>query len=332
MTSPRTLKNSMHEIALLFGIPVNQEEFVSRVSESDYLRRFNSLDHNAAERQAYLESAWENEHRPWVADPFGELMEAALRLDVDVRTQATLATLREVTAQRSVVVVFAHWKGPEIVYEDLVAPVDECAFVERVRENDRPLNRWLLDRFRNIGLREATAISPVRRWPFWPFASRHDQPLHGILDECLSAEIPEHLSVEDGVDEVLEHQMTRAARRRDTLNALFQGLLRPGNRLELFDGLHAKEVVESIIAPDFEGVLDLTTCTSTVLADFIAARRDLRLRTVQFPTVQEPLWAAKCVKATIELIAAAEFSYLEARNLILRKLEEALYEMQWSKS
>jgi hypothetical protein len=334
MTLPLSSEKRLREIALLFALPVNREEFISRVSKSDYLRKFDSSNDKTAKRDANLESAWEKKYCPGVADYFGELMAAAIRLGIDVRTQATLATLREVTAERSVVILFTHWKGPEIVNDDLVAPREISAFVERIRDHHTPLSHWLLERFHDIGHGGASANGPARRRRFWPFnfTSHRDQSLLGILNESLSVQLSEHMSAVDGVNEVIEHEVTRAARRRDILDTLFGRLLRPGNRLELFDGLQAKEVVEAAIAPDFQGVLDLTTCTSTVLADFIAACRHLRLRTVQFPTTQDPLWATKYVKTTIELVAAAGLSYLEARNLARRKLEQALFEVERSKS
>ena len=132
------------------------------------------------------------------------------------------------------------------------------------------------------------------------------------MNDALSISLPD-TPIDAGI--VLEHEITRSARRRDEIDAMFVGLLRPGNLLELFDGLHGKEVVESAIAPGVTGILDLTTCTSTVLADYIAARRHHEIRTVQFPTVQEFLWCAKCVEASLQLVVVNAMPYQEARRL-----------------
>jgi hypothetical protein len=147
--------------------------------------------------------------------------------------------------------------------------------------------------------------------------------LAAILREALDADIDEP-RLDDAVDEVAEHPVTRSARRRDALDALFQGLLRPGNRLELYDGLHSKEAVEAAIAPTFEGVIDLTTCTSTVLADHVSAKRRFRLRTIQFPTVQDVLWGANCVKAALQIQHTTGVTYQEARQIAYIELEKAV--------
>jgi hypothetical protein len=136
-----------------------------------------------------------------------------------------------------------------------------------------------------------------------------------VLTDALSHPPGEDARGRDGVDIVLESEVTRKARRRDELDELFHGLLRPGNRLELFDGLHAKEVVDDALDQRFDGMLDLTTCNSTVLADFLARRRRQRLRTVQFPAEQEPWWAAQCIDLALRLFVRESLDYQEARAL-----------------
>jgi hypothetical protein len=91
-------------------------------------------------------------------------------------------------------------------------------------------------------------------------------------------------------------------------------MIRPGNRLELLDGLHSKESFEAAVAPEFEGVLDFAACTSTILADYVEHRRRNRLRTVQAPNPIEFVASAPIIEGTLELFARGPFSYQEART------------------
>ena len=147
--------------------------------------------------------------------------------------------------------------------------------------------------------------------------------LEDELNELLSNDL---LVADTSTTIVLEGAITRAASRRDEIDELFQGLLRPGNRLELWDGLHDKWEVESAIAPEFDGVLDLSACNSSVLANFLNARRGYRFRTVQFPDVVDFLWAATCVKGTLQLVAAGAFGYQEARLAVTNVLNSVMKE------
>ncbi|HVT14661.1 MAG TPA: hypothetical protein VHQ90_00580 [Thermoanaerobaculia bacterium] len=327
MSLPRPAKADASDIALLLAIPLDEREFFAHVGKSDWLQQYAIEGSDATARQERLRAVWTDEYVPLVAEPFRELIDRALGLGTDVRTQATLGSLREATTHKPIVILFAHWKGPEILYDDLVPPVEREKFVARVRESDTPLARWLASSFRASGFAQASPDQAPAKRSFWSsWRSYRIQSLVEILRASLGVASLEN-SATDGIEEVFEHEVTRAARRRDAIDLLFRGLLRPGNRLELFDGLHAKEEVEAAVAPLFQGVLDLTTCTSTILADFIAARRQLRFRVVQFPTAQQPIWAAKSLKSTIELTVQAGLPYLDARILARRELEQALAEV-----
>ncbi len=311
-------------VALLFGVPVTRDEFERRAGESDWLRKFYHRQADPRARRRRLQQAWERDYEPWIADPFTALRRRASRLGAEVSTGATLDTLRAATAEKSVVVLVSHWKGPEIVNDDFVEPVIEAAFLARARRSDSAMGRWLCRRL------EARRGGGRRRPGLWRslFGEGRGETLREVIRQAVDAEIEDFEANEaDGLDEVLEHPATRAARRRDALDEVLADLLRPGNRLELFDGLHKKEAVAAAVAPGFEGMLDLTTCTSSYLADFISSRHRQRLRTTQLPAVQEPLWAAKHLEWTLELVAGQGLGYLEARELAGRKLKQAVVDV-----
>ncbi len=315
----------MAEVALLLGMPISLPEFVSRTGQSDWLAKFDRAEGTPTERHQHLVSVWERQYYPLVAEPLLELIDAASRLDVDVRSQATLRTIADTTTTRRVVILFGHWKGAEIANDDILPPKNLQSFVERTGF-DTPLTRWLRERFRQLDSESRTAPRAFLhklRWKTRPAAT-----LVSILRDALTTPLAEGAAEADGIDRIIQHELFVAANRRDELDSLFDGLLKPGNRLELFDALHAKEAVESAVAPDFDGVLDLTTCNSTVLANHLATRRDFRFRTVQFPTVLEPLLATQYLKATLELMRTAALPYLQARVLARQGIEQAVADIK----
>jgi hypothetical protein len=105
------------------------------------------------------------------------------------------------------------------------------------------------------------------------------------------------------------------------MDGLFSGLLQPGNRLELFDGLHDCHSVARAIDQTYQGTLDLTTCTSTILADRIGQHHRWRFRIVQFSENQEPIYAASVLEATLALMEQG-LDYLDARELAIQWVRE----------
>ncbi len=211
----------------------------------------------------------------------------------------------------------------------LSRPEDRNAYAKRVEGRKTPLERWLFDRFGETGLVPEIDKKPMGRRLLEAIglSSSRTMGLRDVLSEAVASIIPDGEAKPDGINQVLENQVTRTARQRSELDELFAGLVLPGNRLELFDGLHSKESIEKAIAPQFNGILDLTTCTSTVLADYISSRRRQRFRTVQMPTVQEVLWGAKCVEQTLGLVRDRGMPYLEARSVAAAALEWAIREL-----
>jgi hypothetical protein len=193
-----------------------------------------------------------------------------------------------------VVTVFAHWKGADVVADDVPGTVAEFA-------------RRLTD--------AASGNSAELRAQLVAAAERRH--VVDVLNAALH--VPE--APRDGVTEVVEHADSRAARRRAEIDDLFAGLLRPGNRLELFDGMHDAAAVEAAIAPEFAGVLDLPVCHSTVIADYISWNRCWAPRIVQAPAAVDVEWAAKCVSGTLELLGSGAYDYLEARQMARATME-----------
>ncbi len=299
--------SALADTGILIAVPLTLAEFRKRVQDSDWLGKFRPPGAGAEELQAATDVRWRDVYSPLVAEPLQEVVEIRTgRMGAEVRAAAQLADLAAVTGAKKTAILFAHWKGPEIVFDDLIPPWNFDALANRAAESRGPMGKWV---DAALGKRRSKLDSDA---------------VLDVLNEALDAPLG---GSADGVASILEHAVTRQARRREELQALFPDLLRAGNRLEMFDGLHSKEEVEASVALDFAGILDLTACTSTVLGDYLAARRRNRLRTVQFPEVVEFIWAAKAVAGALRFAASGGFDYLEARDLTTRMLTQAIQEL-----
>lgn len=283
------------DAALLVAVPLSRAEFGHRVLDSDWLGKFRPARAPSEAWEQALDESWNDEYGPLVGEPVAALVKTAGELGVDVHTAATLDDLRGATASRGIVALFAHWKGAEVEYDDVLGGRER--FVEACARKDAPLARWI-----------AADLAKAGRG----------------VDETLNAALECPLPSSSGDIEVREHPATRNAGRRDEMDRMFSGLLRPGNCLELYDGLHDKWAVDRAIAPGFSGILDLTACNSTVLGGFLAGRRGHAMRTVQFPQFVEFIWAATCLSGTLRLVASGQFEYQEARLVAKQLLGPAL--------
>ena len=299
-------------------MPLTFDELRLRLAASDWLGKFDLPDATAAERDAHLRQIWHEQYGPLVAEPFAELVALAGRHAVSVYVRATLDDLAAATAAHRVVILFGHWKGPDIVNDDLTPALDLTALraaLARAGAGD-PVLRAAGRMLEGSKLSRALAQFGVAR----KCVTVRDV-LVGVVDAPELEEEPT-----DGADVVLESFEVARARRRERLDALLPGLLRPGNRRELFDGLHGREAVEAAIAASFTGVLDLTCCTSTYLADFIGARRRNALRTVQFPQPQKFDWAVRCAQLALQLLLDGQGDYLAARKRANDQLTQLVLE------
>lgn len=283
----------LQQVGIALAVPLTWDNFRARAETSDWLSKYFDRDLNAYDLDLYLRERWENEYLPLVVEPLTEVVEVAWQGGATVHTCATLDEIQSITREKQIAILFAHWKGPEVVFEDLREQNTTAPYLARLQALDDELPVWLRSQLSRAHGDPSTVVK--------------------VLNESL------HFSGEKrsgrGDTIVLQHCVTRDAAVREELDALFEGLLRPGNRLELYDGLHTKEELEEAIGPDFDGVLDLTLCTSTVPADYIAARRHHTMRTVQFPKEIEFVWAAKCIAGTLNLFSSGNFEYQEAREM-----------------
>lgn len=294
--------SELRDVGIAVAIPLTWDGFRSRAGESDWLAKYFDRDLDAEEREKYLRCRWELEYRELVADPVCKVLDLASAAGAMVCRDATLQDVRSITEAKQIAILFAHWKGPEVTFEDFSEHDSTLPFMARLASNQDDLSAWLRSQLSLAG----------------PDISQLVKIFAAALDYAPASS----RSAEGTL--ILEDAVTRHARIREQLNELFADLLRPGNRLELYDKMQTKEALEEAIAPTFKGVLDLPVCTSTIPADYIASRRQHSIRTIQFANEIEFVWAARCIADTLGLLTTGNFGYLEARGIVVQILRNEM--------
>jgi hypothetical protein len=315
--------NQARDVVLVIGVPITFSQFVARVRASDWLSKFDEPDADGQAWETALASRWAREYLPFVAKPLQELIRQAAEMKMDVVTEATLPVLGEATRTHQVVVLFAHWKGPELVNDDIVAPGALTEFAKRAERAQDLRGQWLRRRLQDLIGNNANVGNTLSGWLRWGSQNKATT-LRDVLAEAVVHGPDEAASPKDGIDVVAVSDVVRLAKNREYMNDLFQGLLRPGNRAELYDGLHSKESIEAALPPGFDGVLDLVLCNSAVPAEYIGSRAKHRFRLVESQTAQDFLWSSHCVGLACRLYLEQQLSYLQARLLAGSILEAAV--------
>ncbi|KVU09055.1 hypothetical protein WL13_00510 [Burkholderia ubonensis] len=316
-----------NRVALLIALPIGRDDFMRRIPRSDWLSKY-AFDGEAAEIATMLDDVWTCEHEPMVAEPLRELVRYARGRGVQVIERATLDHVRWASDACCLIIVLAHWKAHELPDQDILARTDESILLERARRSESDVARFVRER-----LEEVQAVPNKLSWKGVKSLFRkkeYSEPKYRVLREAL--DLKECCTVNAQDQAVLRiSENTRKALRRATLDEIFKGLIRPGNRIELYDGLHSREAFEAAICSTFDGLFDLTTCTSTLLADYISGARARKVRLVQFPEQQQAIWHAYCIEVALSLMLDEGFDYQKARLLASAMLERTLQERSQQK-
>ena len=280
------VSSKLRDVGLLVAVPVERDSFYQRLSaKSDFVGKYAG---NPAK-------GWSQDYEPNVARPVNQLIDYASAYGAEVVPNATLSDLTGLCQRRSVVLLIAHWKGPEIKAEDL--PADPDSLWPNLDGSDSPVAAW----FRQERMSSRSSIQST-------LSNALDQPFP-----------PSHV----GADIYSESVITRRTRIRDDLSDLFAGLLVPGNRLEFFDGLHSRQAIAQAIPEGFHGFLDLVSCNSMVLADYLSGRHRRRFRIAHAP---HEVWfheIGAVVEHALRGFAENGLPYAKARLLATQQLEWA---------
>lgn len=268
--------------AILFGTPVERMQFDSatRNGPSDYIR--------GMLRGRFPDLVWAEDYAH-VAQAAQRLITTARKLDVGVYEQATLNDLHMATQLFKYVIVFAHWRGIIFRQTDFVA--DFQVISERLNRHPE---------LQKITLGNKTTEDLVNAF-------------NGAMEDGqqLLETLPPSLAEAGRRSRVIGQTLCR-----DLIDEALAGLVNPGNRLELFDGLHTPDEVEASIWPDFTGELDFGLCNSAALATFLDLRRGNRISHLHWPDYLLPGPQFVKVETTLKQMAIRGGGYIQARLMV----------------
>jgi hypothetical protein len=275
----------MAQCAVLFAIPVNWEEYdclARQGSRSDYISGM-LAGHDPA-------SIWASDYRH-VASAAQGLINTAQDVKAGICQKAALKDFFDATTRFQTVVLFAHWRGAMFRPSDLFGDLGDILY----RMHRHPL-------LRRVQLKR-----------------RDEEAVVDALNELV-----EDLTLLDA----LPRSLAEAGRRshtvgqtlcRDLIDEALSGVVIPGNRVELIDGLHTPADVEGALPGGFSGALDLALCNSEALATYIDLRRGNRVQHLHWPAVLSPIPQLLKVQKTLQLMATFGGTYIDTRL----SLEEA---------
>jgi hypothetical protein len=262
--------------AILFGIPVDRTGF-DACMRGDVLPDY---------RRLLLGSAAElwDQRYVRIAKAAQDLIDFGTTLQASVFTSATLNDLADASRSCDVLIILAHWRGWEVSDTDIADAIGAVtdrlvdAGIEEFRDT-RCLSRRDIARLLNRLIDNGTLL---RR-------------LHPTLADVAS------------------HEAIRTALARDVIDETLGAMIVPGNRVELYDGLHTPGAIDDAIAADFRGDIDLSICTSLVLASLISKRRRERVHVVHTVDPIDPLSCCVMIAEAMKVAKAQGRRYSSAR-------------------
>lgn len=227
---------TLSDCALAFALPLSREELSADLASE------RPSDFASGIRRRLHAKSLEDIGRGYakeVADA-ARVVAAAESLGVTVVRSATLADVTSLTKRFHVVSILAHAPSAGIEAGDIVRPQ---LFVETARAGTSPDQKRIRRILRCGGVELDPGAPP-------PSADR----VAAILNAVLWTSRPSEPRRRGQLD-------------RTHVEDAFPGAIGAAPVLELHDGLHSLGAVRAAIAGDFDGVLDLSACTSVVLAE-----------------------------------------------------------------
>jgi hypothetical protein len=274
--------------AVLFALPHDRATF-DAVVRRDILQDYRGL---LLWGDAY-EAVWSDRYERIVAAA-ADLAQVAEAMGATVVTRATLPDVSRSAALHDVVVLIGHWRGWVVSEPDFLVNAHDVVV-----------------RLRAAGLADIVPrrlVDFVRRRTRMPDCRELARRMNEALEQGRLLEHGEAHAIC-----AVDHPALKAALGRVQLDALLDGVLMPGNRLELCDGLHRPETFESALPGQFRGVLDLATCSSVLLATWIKMRRDDAVQVAHTMDQVDPLMCMIAIAETLRLVKAGAGPYTRAR-------------------
>jgi len=302
--------------ALLFATPVTREEFFA-AAEGEYLSDYAALTLRG--RPAI--EVWEERYSR-ICAAAADLMEVANAAGVVIVRRVTSWDLHIASQTHDTLIIFAHWKGERIARRDLLCGLNE--FYNALSTNRTPAGELLRE----------YVLASLQPHAFQCLKPERAELLCGelinrlneiIASGALTSKFPERVRDLVEADSPLAKALSR-----DLIDEALQEVLAPGNKLELFDGLHAPGAIEKTISPQFHGVIDLATCHSAILAACLKQSRGDDLLVIQNDNLLDVLPRYRIVAHTLAVVGENGSDYEKVRFEVERALIDEFRPKRWS--
>jgi hypothetical protein len=291
------------DCGLAIALPLTEEEFRLDFTE-------NRADHDYAPRRAEeqnWQTFWKQRIKP-IAEVASSLVAIAQDLGIEVRESATLNDLTELFNSRSVVTIIAHWRGHHLYPEDLLVSPQEL--ISKIQHNYDEISFALRSRM------DASKLSAIES------NIDPEQSAKQLLDLLNKAiELPpllQHAQTYSNVT-VFFDDVELPAANRELLDLWGGTALKPGNRLELRDGLHAVSDIERQIPSQFAGIIHFGICHSTVLGNRIRQNYPNR-RAIMSPRLVQPIPQLLILEFLYQQLLTEPYNYGQLLSQIYTQL------------
>jgi hypothetical protein len=280
---------ALKDCTLLFATPVSREEFeraCERIPRSDYVA------HVVGDNP---EEAWNSSYAN-VVRAAQELIATAGALGAVIHREARLQDFAQATANATVVILLAHFRGFDFAEEDLIASREDL--IRAIETRAHPVLSYFRPR-----------LSQPESWV--------DVLNEAVMNRDLLSYLPSPLRDSGELSVAIGRVLCR-----DLLDEALQGLVKTGNQVDLVDGLYTLGAMEAAIAQGFSGELDLALCNSEALGTYIDLSRGNQVHHLHWPDLIDPVPQLLLIAETLRRLSRSGGSYITARlNLESEMLE-----------
>jgi hypothetical protein len=263
--------------AVLFALPADRRDF-DRAARQEVWADYGRLLLGGRPP----DQVWTEQYSR-IVPAMGELTGAASHCGALIIKRATLADVGIASELCDVVIVVGHWRGWVVSENDFRSDVptivrtlhQRCRMVFSDRASAADLARDLTTCVENGSL----------------LANYHRRLAHMAV-----------------------HPSLRQTLGRDALDEILGELIAPGNRVELYDGLHTPCAFDAAIDGGFRGMIDLATCNSVALATVISMRRGAAVKVVHTLDLVDPWTCCVVLADTFRQLADGRGEYASARH------------------
>lgn len=286
------------DCVLLVALPLTQLEFEEDLVDPtmDYVQ--NSLLKHWADQGRMPEK---------IASYTQDLILHAQKLGVQVYPRASLMNLSDAfRSGRRVLTLLAHWKGPKVCESDLL---DLDAILqhieEKIQQDDDPVT---------LALKRAATSLEIDLTSLYSERERNYKVLIDIFNQMIEHETFFIRAYQPNTHTWVFKQELQSILNREILNQwLDVKIIKPGNQVELRDGLHSPTEIQALMPNPFQiEVIDFTLCKATPLRMIVP--NSVRVATAQY--YRHPIIDSLMLQALYSILDQTKSHYIDVLSNI----------------